>query len=469
MPLENDTDTQFRDVDDNDQLQAVVLQSAIQGDATARSQLPSLLDVLEEPYRTVAVRLRRALADGGYVDHLTLPTVLAGANLVRRQVNGQIETLTPQQVTNLICQTEFRPEQVVAYLALLQTRRQEKLKQEFQNRAAKLAEIHGDNPLQFLDRTKNLVAEALHVGLLGGQESPCELLELIPYVQQLIDRQQNREYLGLDSGFSHLNNLINGLDTGLNILAAPPARGKTTFAFQVACQAAIANQVPVIFVSFEQSKSELRAKALSRLSGLEYRHILRGRLSASDPSHVEKLLQAANNYANIGRHLTIVEGDDGTTLPSIQQLAAATKSAARASRCFIVIDYLQIVPLDAEQSQRFPNAKDRVDYLVSALRRVARDLDSPIWAISSLNRSGYTKKSLDVFKESGAIEYSADTAMLLSKDDRSSAENVDYVPLRLNIIKNRNGERGVVTFKFYPKRAEFVQGQKEDLQEDAET
>jgi replicative DNA helicase len=43
-----------------------------------------------------------------------------------------------------------------------------------------------------------------------------------------------------------------------------------------------------------------------------------------------------------------------------------------------------------------------------------------------------------------------------------------YRNMNLTIIKNRNGERGVVKFKFYAARSEFVETGKEELVEDVE-
>jgi replicative DNA helicase len=74
-----------------------------------------------------------------------------------------------------------------------------------------------------------------------------------------------------------------------------------------------------------------------------------------------------------------------------------------------------------------------------------------------------------VFKESGGIEYSSDVAAVLTGDEtHPAAEGICRVE-NLNIIKNRNGERGVVKFQFYANRAEFVEtGRKELAQEEAD-
>jgi len=133
-----------------------------------------------------------------------------------------------------------------------------------------------------------------------------------------------------------------------------------------------------------------------------------------------------------------------------------------------VVDYLQIIPVAEKEAGRVTSPKDRVDLHVSALRRMARNLDSPVLAVSAANRAGYQSKQLDVFKESGGIEYSADIAMVLTPSrEASSGAKGEFHTLDLNIIKNRNGERGVVKYKSYPKRAEFVETGKEELAEGA--
>jgi replicative DNA helicase len=130
----------------------------------------------------------------------------------------------------------------------------------------------------------------------------------------------------------------------------------------------------------------------------------------------------------------------------------------------LAIDYLQILPMSKDEAERVTSSKDRLDLHVSGLRQLGRDLNASVIAISSENRAGYTKKNLDVFKESGGIEYSADIAAVLSEDKKanSSGKN-DYRLVDLNIVKNRNGETGVVRFKFYAKRAEFIETERSEL------
>ncbi len=353
-------------------------------------------------------------------------------------------------------------------MKVLQSRRREKQQLDIKESAVDLAKALGDRPEALLAEMERLVSEARKTGIIG-EDYQTELLELFPYLAKLTEQQAGNEFLGLNSGFPHFNNLCNGLDTGLAIMAAPPGAGKTTLCWQIACQVAALNGLPAIFISLEQSKKELRAKTLARLSKLQYRHILRGRLRADDEQNRMKLLDAAKTYAQSAAYLTIVEGDDATTIDKIHEIAAAKMAKADAKRCLIVLDYLQVLPLRKEDGARATNTKDRVDLHVSALRRMARQLDSPVLAISSENRAGYGQKNLGVFKESGGIEYSADIAMVLTPDKQGEPPpGSEFRAMDLNVVKNRNGERGVVKFKFYPQRAEFIEVGRASFAEETE-
>jgi replicative DNA helicase len=451
------------DVVDNDAVQATVLAAAIDGNSKVRARLASLASAFEEPYRTVAGIANTSLLAGQFLDRHTLQLQLANQKVFRPTSTG-IKELNSTEVMNLIFSSPVQVGQAEAYLEVLEEYQSQKLGKQLKEQMQGLVQQLGDQPLALLAEIERLAAAKV---CSKKTDQSSELMEIIPYMQRLVGQQRGNEFLGLDCGFQHLNYLCNGLDTGLLVLAAPPGRGKTTLAWQLACQVAQLNCVPIIFVSMEQSKDELRAKALSRLSKLQYRHILRGRLQSTDAGNIQKLLDAAQTYALFGRHITVVEGDENTTVDVIQQIAQARLAETGADRCFILIDYLQILPIRERDTDRVTNTKERIDLHVSSLRRLARRLDSPVLAISAENRAGYTSRKLDVFKESGGIEYSADIAMILNREGKNKlAKDAEYVALVLTIVKNRNGERGVVKFKFYAERAEFVEIGREELVED---
>ena len=289
------------------------------------------------------------------------------------------------------------------------------------------------------------------------------------YFTALEARQDpTHNFLGLDTGFEHLNNVANGLMPGLFILGAAPSTGKTTFAKQLTDQVITLNAKAVgLFVSLEQSREELRVKTLSRMSGVENRDILRGRLDTKSEGW-EKVRKAADEHlGHTARRVFILEGDKTTTPERIRLAALQVKRATQAEALLIVIDYLQIVPTE----ERYTDPRLRVDAVVSDLRRIARDLDASVFAVSSLGRAFYTSGGIESFKESGGIEFGADLGAIMKRDkDQTGTETIENIQrkwqrINLDIVKNRNGETSRLTFNFFPAVSRFVEQSKVALPE----
>jgi replicative DNA helicase len=94
--------------------------------------------------------------------------------------------------------------------------------------------------------------------------------------------------------------------------------------------------------------------------------------------------------------------------------------------------------------------KQNTDKAVLELKRISRDSETPVIAISSLNRQSYKDEiSMEAFKESGAIEYSSDVLIGLQlKGVGDNNFNVDIAKgktpreVELKVLKNRNGKTG---------------------------
>ena len=333
-------------------------------------------------------------------------------------------------------------------------------------KAIEVVKKKGLNPAEAMPQLLNfLTAHAETTGII--RPYAVEAIAAEGFLDALDARRADgRDFLGLDCGFRHLNHVLNGLPDGVIILAGAPSCGKTTLAKQIADTVAEVEKVPVLFYSFEQSAEELRIKSLSRLSSVNSRHIWKGRAGNLEWKKVEA---AAGEYLQgTGPYLTIIEAGRKDTVEAIRAAAIMAQRKAGGKRVLLVLDYLQIIPAGKEA----PDAiREKIDANLSELRRLSRDLKSPVLVVSSQNREAYKENkppTLAALKESGGIEYSADAVICLWRDKEESERLTEKykrltVRVEAHVLKNRNGELSKIKLDFTPEWSLFTERDKEDL------
>ena len=223
------------------------------------------------------------------------------------------------------------------------------------------------------------------------------------------------------TGFPQLDRVLEGgLYPGVYVVGAISSLGKTLFCMQICDQVAQSGRDVIVF-SLEMSRDELMARSISRHTYLEAMERTGNSQEAKTQlgvrigkrwknysnKELEILESAKNTYRAYASHLYIHEGigDIGVT-----RIKDTVESHIRVTgnKPLVFIDYLQIMaPYHAERYGQ--SDKQKTDDNMLELKRLSRDLDLPILAISSLNRENYTAAiNMTAFKESGAIEYSSD-------------------------------------------------------------
>ena len=276
------------------------------------------------------------------------------------------------------------------------------------------------------------------------------------------------------TGFERLDNILDGgLYEGLYVIGGISSLGKTSVALQIFDQIAQGGEDVLIF-SLEMARAELMAKSISRhtftIAHERYKkdpRIANGmaktargitdgkRYQNYNKEERELINDAVKAYSNYAKNIFISEGvgDIG-----VNQIREAVEKHIRLTgkRPLVLVDYLQIL---APYSERATD-KQNTDKAVLELKRISRDYKTSVLAISSLNRMSYTGQiSMEAFKESGAIEYSADVLLGLQlsgadrKDfDATKEKQKDPREIELIILKNRNGAVGkATTFEYYPR------------------
>jgi replicative DNA helicase len=122
-----------------------------------------------------------------------------------------------------------------------------------------------------------------------------------------------------------------------------------------------------------------------------------------------------------------------------------------------MIDYLQLM----SETKKFSSRHLEVSYIVRQLKEIAKQLDILIILIASLSRSidarGKNAKPLmGDLKESGDIEYAADTILFLHRDEDDQSNRADLI-----VAKNRHGKKAVVDLVFVEKTKTYQDWAKE--------
>jgi replicative DNA helicase len=281
---------------------------------------------------------------------------------------------------------------------------------------------------------------AAGVKVESGSELAAKVLAIAE--KRLAQRRlTGKPVMGTPTGLPKLDQMLNGWFPGLHVIAAGPGVGKTTLCLQFAWHAA-QEGLPVLYVSYENAASNLVLKLLCARAGLSPGDVERGF------ADMDKLDAVAHDHAATLQRIHVIEGDSRLRIADVE--AILRERAAGAVPGLVVFDYLQ----RAAHGLGYDQLRQNVSLMTGELRELSMRLDCPLIAISSQNRAQGDYGSggsgaLDSLKESGDLEYGADTVSLLyTPKDASAAPPAREIELK--VAKNRFGATGAMRLIFRP-------------------
>ena len=122
----------------------------------------------------------------------------------------------------------------------------------------------------------------------------------------------------------------------------------------------------------------------------------------------------------------------------------------------VVVDYLQLM----SSPRRAENRQVEVSELSRGLKILARELDTPVMALSQLNRQLEYRQDkrpmLADLRESGSIEQDADVVMFIYRDEVYNPESDQRGVVELIVAKHRNGPTGMARLAFLDHFVKFA-------------
>jgi replicative DNA helicase len=254
---------------------------------------------------------------------------------------------------------------------------------------------------------------------------------------------------GVPTGFIDLDNITSGLQpSNLLIVAARPSFGKTSFALNVAQQAATEHQIPVAIFSLEMSKMELVQRLVCAEALVDVHKLRTGNLNDQDWS---RLATAVGRLADAPIYI-----DDTESVTVLEIRAKARRLKQKSDLGLVVVDYLQLM----SGPRHSDNRQQEISEISRSLKILARELDVPVIAISQLNRALETRQDkrpmLADLRDSGAIEQDADVVIFIYRDEVYNPDSPDRGTAEVLVAKHRNGPVGRLKLTFLENYTKFA-------------
>lgn len=241
----------------------------------------------------------------------------------------------------------------------------------------------------------------------------------------------------ISTGIGSLDNVITGLNrSDLILLAARPGMGKTSFALNIAKNAAIKEKKVIAFFSLEMSREQLASRMLSTEGKIEGSKLRTGKLNNDEWI---RLVEAGEILSK-----TKIYFDDtpGITVPEMKAKLRRLKNVD-----LVVIDYLQLM----SSPRRIDNRVQEISEITRSLKIMAKEMNIPVITLSQLSRASDQRAEhrpqLSDLRDSGSIEQDADIVLFLYREGYYSQDDSDDTDKNSGeciVAKNRHGESRTV-------------------------
>jgi replicative DNA helicase len=303
-----------------------------------------------------------------------------------------------------------------------------------------------------LDEAEQRVFE---VSKARGTQEVVRIKELMWQAMERIEARDrgDESVRGVPSGFADLDGMTNGFQqSDLIIVAARPSMGKTSFCLNVAANAALEAKVPVAIFSMEMSKDQLVERLLSAEAFVDLHRLRSGGLRTED---YPKLSRAAGLLGTAP-----IWVDDTPALTLLELRSKARRLRAEHDVGLIVVDYLQLI----RGGGRAESRQEEISYISRSLKALARELATPVIALSQLSRApeqrgGDRRPMLSDLRDSGAIEQDADLVLFIYRPEMYASllekEDTEEGMAELHLAKHRNGPTGTLKLAFLKQYTRF--------------
>jgi replicative DNA helicase len=302
---------------------------------------------------------------------------------------------------------------------------------------------------EILDQAERSILTVAESRPKGGGPVPMATL-LSQAVSKINDLSASDSSLvGISTSFSDLDRMTLGLQAAdLIIVAGRPSMGKTTFAMNMVEFNVLTSESNTVVFSLEMPGESLMLRMLSSIGRIDQTKLRSGKLDDED---WPKLAYAVGQL----RDKRLFIDDTSSISPNEMRSRARRIQREHGEIGLIMVDYLQLMQVPGMAGNR----TSEVSEISRSLKRLAKEFNCPVVALSQLNRSLESRDNKrpinSDLRESGAIEQDADVIMFIYRDEVYHPETEMKGIAEVIIGKSRNGEIGTSYVAFIGKYTRF--------------
>ena len=243
-----------------------------------------------------------------------------------------------------------------------------------------------------------------------------------------VEEMRGHHWHGVPTGFKSLDNILNGLEGQLTIVAGSPSMGKSLFLLNMAYQQA-RRDVPVGIISLEMSSDPIFGRLIQRHRSWNEETLRYAKM--------DDLKKAASELAELPLWISV---SDTQSIAGI--LEKMRRMVVREGVRSIILDYVQLLG---------GNNTNRAEELSGIVRQLLlfskRHPNVAVITGAQINRtvmqSDSKRPKLHHLKSSGGIEEHSDIVLGLFREEYMD-NRVDAGVLEVHVLKNRGGRAQVM-------------------------
>lgn len=243
--------------------------------------------------------------------------------------------------------------------------------------------------------------------------TPDEMLALVRNKEKLIEFPR----------FNALNQKLKIKKKTVNVIGARPSEGKSALSLNLFCD--LSKNYKCIYFNMEMTEAEVYERMLGIEANVPIKNVV-----TPETDYQDKIIrETANKIYNY--KYEVVNGSK--TVNSIKNKIIKEQ---RDEHLIVFIDYVGYIVGKQGESD-----KDRIGNAVRELNNITKDYDCTIFLVAQINRNGSDVPTMQDLKDSGELEQTADTIILIHDDNKEN--NADIKEIGFLIPKCRGGKRNI--------------------------